>query len=35
MELKWLETFVSAAAYENFRHASEKLFIAAVCNGAY
>ncbi|RFU70191.1 LysR family transcriptional regulator [Bacillus sp. V59.32b] len=28
MELKWLKTFETAATYENFRQASEKLFIS-------
>lgn len=27
MNMKWLRTFIIAAKYENFRHASEKLFL--------
>lgn len=28
MDIRWLQTFVAAAHYENFRQASEKLFLA-------
>lgn len=27
MEIKWLKTFIIAASYENFRQASEDLFL--------
>ena len=27
MDIKWLKTFVTAAKYENFRKASEELFL--------